>query len=380
MPRIAIDKATIRARLEPRREPYWGPPIARGVFLGFRRLEHGGTWIARSRDESGAQRYHSLGEVSAALDFEHARKAALAWTRQLLAGVEPSTVRTVSDAARYYVEGLVQAGRASTAYDAAGRFERTVHASLLGKCALDKVTTRALTQWHQGMVAAGLSKASANRTLTALKAALNLAVQDRRVSAERRIEWASVKPYGRSAIGGRRDLYLDRDQRRALVAAATGAGRDLIEAAALTGARAGELTSATRGQLDLRTGMLTLRGKTGERTVPLLPAALDLFKRLARGKLPNAHLLTRDDGKPWPASGWDHVVRAAAASAGLPAGVCLYTLRHSWITAALSDSAHPLSTLEVARLVGTSLTMIERHYGHLAASAARDRLALIGIA
>lgn len=101
-----------------------------------------------------------------------------------------------------------------------------------------------LTQWHQDMVAAGLSMASANRTMTALKAALNLAVQDRRVSPQRRFEWTSVKPYGRSAIGGRRDLYLDRDQRRGPIAVATGAGRDLNEAAALTGAPAGELTSA----------------------------------------------------------------------------------------------------------------------------------------
>ncbi|MGH8865200.1 MAG: hypothetical protein ACREA9_07535 [Pyrinomonadaceae bacterium] len=37
----------------------------------------------------------------------------------------------------------------------------------------------------------------------------------------------------------------------------------------------------------------------------------------------------------------------------------------------------PSSTLDVARLVGTSIRMIEKHYGHLVASVARERLAQV---
>jgi len=48
------------------------------------------------------------------------------------------------------------------------------------------------------------------------------------------------------------------------------------------------------------------------------------------------------------------------------------TVRHSWITTALTSG---MSTLDVARLVGTSLLMIEKHYGHLVSDAARLRLA-----
>jgi site-specific recombinase XerD len=84
----------------------------------------------------------------------------------------------------------------------------------------------------------------------------------------------------------------------------------------------------------------------------------------------------RDDGKPWAHSDWDELVRAAATEAALPAGVCLYTLRHSFITTALIAG---MSTLDVARLVGTSVMMIEKHYGHLVASAARDRLAKVDL-
>ena len=36
-----------------------------------------------------------------------------------------------------------------------------------------------------------------------------------------------------------------------------------------------------------------------------------------------------------------------------------------------------MPTLDVARLVGTSLAMIEKHYGHLALSTARERLAKV---
>ena len=47
-------------------------------------------------------------------------------------------------------------------------------------------------------------------------------------------------------------------------------------------------------------------------------------------------LFTRADGKHWAHSEWDGLVRQAAQKAGL-LGVCLYTLRHSFITQALID-------------------------------------------
>jgi site-specific recombinase XerD len=67
-------------------------------------------------------------------------------------------------------------------------------------------------------------------------------------------------------------------------------------------------------------------------------------------------------------------VREAAAEAELPAGTCLYTLRHCFVTQAIQDG---LSILDVARLVGTSVMMIEKHYGHLVHGVARERLALV---
>ncbi len=61
---------------------------------------------------------------------------------------------------------------------------------------------------------------------------------------------------------------------------------------------------------------------------------------------------------------------------GCQPGVCLYTLRHSFITQSLMDG---MTTLDVARISGTSLGMIERHYGHLVMNAARERLELVNL-
>jgi integrase len=221
-------------------------------------------------------------------------------------------------------------------------------------------------RWRQG---AGPTKSSQNRTMTALRAALNLAVQQRRVGADRAIEWKQVKQH--SHAEGRRQLFLDLDQRRRLIEAARGTVRDLIAGIALTGARPGDLRMARRSHFDSRTGTISFYAKNHQRTIPLPLAALPLFERLAKDKLPNAWLFTRDDGKPWAHSDWDELVRAAAQGAGLQPGVCLYTLRHSFITQALMDG---MSTLDVARITGTSLAMIEKHYGHLAMTQARERL------
>src|SRR5699024_473895 len=73
-----------------------------------------------------------------------------------------------------------------------------------------------------------------------------------------------------------------------------------------------------------RTSTVTFKGKTGGRSVPISDAAVALFKRLSKDKLPAAPMLTQDDGKPWKHSKvWADVVRAAAKKAELPAGVSL---------------------------------------------------------
>lgn len=278
---------------------------------------------------------------------------------------------SVEAACRDYVEDRRGEKNEACAHDAEKRFERTVYGSAFGKLPVARLVSLEIKSWRRQT---GLSKSSQNRTMTALRAALNLAVQNRRVAADRRIEWAAVRQH--QGASQRRTLFLDVEQRRLLIRHAVGRVADLMAGMALTGARPGDLTAARRSQYDSRTRSVTFTSKNALRTVPLPSAAVALFDRLAQGKRPGEFLFTRDDGKPWAHSDWDELVRAAAQRAGLPPGVCLYTLRHSFVTQSLMDG---MSTLDVARISGTSLAMIERHYGHLVMHAARERLERVNL-
>ena len=388
-----IDTKTGRASLKCQREPHWHK-CSTDRHLGFRKLDSGScTWIARYRGEDGKRSYKALGDLTDEFGFDQAMAAALAWFKDRDRGIKPDA-ETVGDVCRLYVKDR-EAQKGKAAGNAAHRmFEREVYGGggkkgdryaphALASTPLAKVRTRALEAWRDGLVTKGLTKASANRTLTTLRAALNYAVKHRHVSADAAIEWRSVQPF--KGADQSRSLYLDLEQRRALLAACAGGLRDLIEAAMHTGARAGELVSARVKQFDKRTASISFTGKTGTRIVPLSPAAAALFERLSKDKLPEAFLLMKDDGAAWGHSDWDELVRDAAGRARvgdgeqakpLPAGVCLYTLRHSWISAALLDG---ISLLEVSKLVGTSVRMIDKNYGHLVQSVARERLAKVAM-
>src|SRR5690606_3651946 len=243
MARNDIDKATVRNKLPPRREPYWGAPVERGLYVGFRRLAQGGNWIARYHTEDRRHVYHSLGPVSAENDYEAAARAAKRWRRTVDAGVQADRVLTVADVVDQYADALEAEGRAAAAIDARKRFQRTVHGDALGKLRADKLTQRHLEAWMTRLEAGQMtgrkkglpSRATINRTLTPLKAALNRAVSRREIPQDRAIEWESVKPH-RNA-DGRRVVYLDRDQRRRLLEAAPSDLRDFLSCIALTGCR-----------------------------------------------------------------------------------------------------------------------------------------------
>ena len=380
-----IGVAAVRAKLPVRKEPYWGEALRKGQHVGLRKISaQEASWIARYRAEGGRQEYKSLDWLRPDFDYEQAKVKAEEWFKEKSAGVAPSTVITVADACRAYVKALrtdKDEPRPLAARDAEARFTRTIWGGKLfegrtypenplGAVALARLTTTHLDTWRADLT---IGKASKNRTLTAVKAAIYRTIKTEKRYGHLIAELRAIGPIKKA--GKRRGLYLDPKQRRALLKAAKGAVHDLIESVMLTGCRAGELTGLTLGAFDAKTGSATFTGKTGSRTVPLAPAAVTLFKRLSKGKKHDALLLTRGDGQPWKHSDWDGLVRDAAAKAKLPEGVCLYTLRHSFITSALTNGGN---TFEVAKIVGTSIKMIDDHYGHVTAAGARkwlDRVA-----
>ena len=86
----------------------------------------------------------------------------------------------------------------------------------------------------------------------------------------------------------------------------------------------------------------------------------------------------------WVADYWESVgslpVRPTdppgAVAAKLPAGTTAYTLRHSVISDLVHDG---LDLLTVAQISGTSVAMIERHYGHLRSDVAAGALAKLAL-
>ena len=142
--------------------------------------------------------------------------------------------------------------------------------------------------------------------------------------------------------------------------------------------RPGALAGLTVAHFDRRLGVLTIgKDKTGrDRRIKLPEVAAEFFEGHAKDKLPAAPLLARADGSAWNKDAWKKPIRAAALKAKLPAAITAYAMRHSTITDLVTGG---LPLLTVAQLSGTSVTMVEKHYGHLQAAQAADALAKLAL-
>ncbi|MET3653913.1 tyrosine-type recombinase/integrase [Dyella japonica] len=356
MASIDIHKARVRDALPPRRDPYFGAPLAPGLYLGFRRLDEGGTWIARQREDR-RQHFQSLGPVHLK-SYEDAATEARTWGKRVLAGTESQEVRTVIDACKAYVADRRREKGEAAAHDAHMRLSRSVYTHALGRLRLDKLRAADLRQWRSDLVMADASK---NRMMGSLVAALNFAVQERYVDPGKAMEWQAIK---RFHVTSRRDVYLTRDQRRALIGALPAELQPLMTCLALLPLRPSAAAHLTVGHLDARTGLLKI-GKDkahAGRVIPLSADALVLLSAQAKNKTLAEHLFAHADGTAFVRQEWGAAIREARGPLGLPAKTCAYSFRHSGITDLLTAG---VDSLTVARIAGTSLVQIERHYGHL---------------
>lgn len=373
---MRIDRVDTRTRLKLRRDPYWHR-ILRGRYLGFRRMTAGspGTWLARYYDGE-TYKYQPLGEFEILPEkdrFDAARKAAEEWFRHIDRGGS-TEVSTVKAACTAYVKHLEIEKSAKAASDAKGRFKRLVDTDSLGAIELQKLAPRHLAEWKARVLDNGGTRGSYNRNATALRAALNLAYQRREVASDH--AWAEELTPFKNA-DGQRTLYLDPAARRKLIAKAPAEVRPLLTALALVPMRPGELVNLKVEHLDAAQRVLHVPGgKTGARPIPLGAEALAHFKACAKDKLPGAWLIARGDGSQWDRFAWGAAIRDAVAAAKLPKATCAYTLRHSAITDLVTGG---LDLFTISKIAGTSILMIERHYGHLLREHARTALARLSV-
>lgn len=369
-----------REALKPQREPYW-QKLAAGQYLGFRpsRIGKGGTWIARAYDADARKNsFHSLGDfghLPANERFTAASAEARAWFDNLAGGggLKPMTVK---EACERYVEEHPEA---------TWRLERFVYDDPIAKVKLHKLTDKQVREWRKRLESrsAFASKrqkgkqparprtaSTINRDIVPFRAALNMALERGDVLTAR--AWGSaLKP---AEASGRRHLYLDKDQRRALLAVLPDDLKHFCRGLCLLPLRPGALAALTVGDFNSRTGELViLKDKTGGgRKILLPPDTAALMKEQCKSKLPAAPLFACADGSMWTSPKWGIPIREAVAAATLPKGASAYTLRHSTITDLVTSG---LDLFTVAQVSGTSVAMIEKHYGHLQQHRAAQALA-----
>jgi len=387
-----ITTVKARAALKPRKSPYWHP-IAKGCHLGFRKTGASapGTWVTKFRADDGKELQHSLGgfdELPPSDHFDAARKKAADWFEHMGRGgsSEEKSLKQVCEA---YVADLADKGRAGASQDAVGRFKRWIYSNAkLANTPIQKLTQKQVDDWVKALRATlaipqdkekaatrPRAEGSINRDMTTLRAALNLALENGDVTSDH--AWkAKLKPIKNA--DGRRDVYLDQDQRRKLIEKAPADLALFLKALCLLPLRPGAVAALNAGHFDKQLSSLTI-GKDkagGIRKITLPPATAEFFAERGKGKLPGAPLFIRADGKRWDKDAWKDPVKAAASAAELPASVTAYTLRHSTITDLVN---HGLPTLTVAQLSGTSVQMVEKHYGHLQQKQSAAALALLSV-
>lgn len=401
-----LETRAARGRLKPRGKPYYRA-LEEGLHLGYRKPQSGaGKWLARHYlGTSGQYDLETLGPADDLSDADgisilsYRQAQVLARERMLAragAGAEGGPI-TVGDALDAYLKTL--SPRASQ--DA--KYKRRLIAALEGT-EVASLTADAIREWHRGLARNGARlrtppgteqkyraipegdedhrrrRASANRVLTVLKAALNLAFRDGKVTND--AAWRQAKPF--KAVEKARDRFLTLVEAKRLINGADAEFRPIVQAALLTGARYGELAHLTVADWNSDTGLLAIRrSKTGKpRYIELTEEGISFFDRLTVGAPGNAFILAKEDGGAWGASHQRRRMADACKRAKINPPVTFHGLRHTW--ASLSIMAGMPLLVAAQNLGHADGRMVERTYGHLSRDymrkAIRDNAPKFGIA
>lgn len=160
----------------------------------------------------------------------------------------------------------------------------------------------------------------------------------------------------------RRVHVLSPEQMSALLIASPRPLRMILWALSECGARPNELCRATKDHCDVDGAAIRLpTGKQGRRLIFFPPAARPIIARLRKEADP--YLFVNAHGDPWRSlQSLPLAVKRARRKAELPEWVSAYVLRHTWATERLRAGT-PIAT--VARMMGTSVAMIDSVYGHM---------------
>jgi integrase len=390
-----------RRRLDARGRPHYRT-IEEGLHLGYRKPESGGAgkWVLRHY--VGAQTYE-VETLASADDFSDADGVAVLNFKQAQQRARERMVRrahaaagkhgpmTVADAIDAYL--LFLETNRKSAVDARYRTNALILPKL-GKVEVEAITTDMIRRWHADLTKQPARartrkganqnhrkggddddtrrrrRSTANRTLTILKAALNRAWRDGRVSSD--AAWRRVEPFEEADAA--RIRYLSVTEAKRLIHACSPDFRDLVQAALLTGARYGELARLKVSDFNCDAGAIAVRtSKSGKpRHVVVTDEGASFFAGLCAGRTGNEIMLRKGRGTPWGTAHQGRPIAEASARAKISPPISFHALRHTYASLAVMNGV-PL--LVVAKNLGHADTrMVERHYGHLAPSYIADAI------
>jgi integrase len=159
----------------------------------------------------------------------------------------------------------------------------------------------------------------------------------------------------------------------------------MVVFAAATGLRPSELFGLEQRDVDRQLGVVYVRRahangrlkhtktRLSTRAVPLQAKALEALDRLPASNNPILFPNMRGGRIDFRIFGRKHC-RAAQIKAGIDPVRGLYDLRHTYATFALRAG---VPVFAVSRFMGTSIAMIDRHYGHLANDSREHAVSLL---
>jgi integrase len=402
-----LESRASRARLKRGRQAHWQSLVLGKEHLGYQRWpdEPDGRWIWRHRLGSKRKDGKHFFSRYRAVSLGRADDTSSADGERVLSYAQAvAAVRAAIDTPRGRVHGL-------TVRQAMDRYVEFKHSQgqpvndllsrsrahilpTLGDFAVEDLTAEQLRRWLANLAAMPAQtrprqgkpqyqddptteedvrrrRASANRVLTMLKAALNHAYDEGHVSG--RDAWGrKLKPFRDVEVA--RIRYLSVDEARRLINACDQDFRPLVRAALETGCRYGELARLEVTDFNADAGTVAIRkSKTGKaRHVILTDQGAAFFRQHCLGRTGHELMFRHEDGSPWQASEQGRPMDEANVRARLKPPITFHGLRHTW--ASLSVMAG-VPLMVVAKNLGHATTgMVEKHYGHLAPSFIADAI------
>ena len=370
-------------------EPHW-QRLRQGCYVGFRPSKKGkrGTWFARVYNSdtmrNSRKSLGDYGKLEGHDVFKQAKTDAELWADTVESGGErASDMVTVKDACEAYANE-----KPCPIQD--GILRRHVYCDPIAKVKLDKLRRHHLRSWRKRLEQSPAlvtrnkkgaklwkerAKSTINRDMVPLRAALGQVLKPGAPNTDAAWQEA-LRPF--KGADKRRELYLDRDERKRLIDATGDEARPFVRALCLLPLRPGALASLTVRDFDKRTRTLTIgKDKNGNpRQISLPQVIANFVGEQVKSKMPAAPIFVRANGEAWNKDAWKYPIKDAVKAARLPLAASAYTLRHSLITDLIRSR---LPILTVAQLSGTSVAMIEKHYGHLVRDDAEEALASIAI-